>query len=414
MLNWLQRFNIFCLLDSNDYNLTPHVYEYLVGAGCADSLDGTVDNFPAVDAFLSNNQWTFGHLSYNLGLALHSMPSQKEDRLGFPSFFFFKPEVVLYIKRDRLHIDCPWSDEVYQQIMTCSEQGTVGAMDLQVQHRGSEEAYLQTVKLLQEHLRRGDCYEINFCQEFFSEQAVINPAAAFQALSLVSPNPFAAFYKLEDRYLMCASPERFLNREGDRLLSQPMKGTASRVTGDEGADLAAATELSLSQKNRSENVMVVDLVRNDLSIVCEEGTVTVDELFGIQTFPALHQMVSTVSGTVGSGASFSEIITATFPMGSMTGAPKQRVMELIEKYEASNRGIFSGSVGYISPEGNFDFNVVIRSMMYNAISGYFSYQVGSGITVYSDVDKEWEECLLKAGSIRSLMTGTPLQNESAP
>ncbi|MEJ7912272.1 MAG: anthranilate synthase component I family protein, partial [Chitinophagaceae bacterium] len=411
MLNWIQRFNIFCLLDSNSYSLTPHTYDYVAGAGCVTFLDGTEDDFSAVDAFLDNNQWTFAHLSYNLGLSFHSITSVQEDRLQFPAFFFFKPEVVLYIKGDRLHIVYSKADEVYQQIMCCSDQVSAGEMDLNVQHRGSKEAYLQTVKLLQDHIRRGDCYEINFCQEFFSERAIINPAAAFQALSAISPNPFSAFYKLNDRYLMCASPERFLNKQEDRLVSQPMKGTARRVPGNTGADNAAATELYLSEKDRSENVMVVDLVRNDLSIVCKEGTVVADELFGIQTFPGLHQMVSTVSGTVSSGTFFSQIIKATFPMGSMTGAPKQSVMQLIDRYEKSNRGIFSGSVGYISPNGDFDFNVIIRSMMYNALSKYFSYQVGSGITTYSDVDNEWEECLLKAEGIRRLLTATSVPKE---
>ncbi len=150
--------------------------------------------------------------------------------------------------------------------------------------------------------------------------------------------------------------------------------------------------------------MVVDLVRNDLSKICVEGSVHVDELFGIYSFPQVHQMVSTVSGVLQTGILFTEIINKTFPMGSMTGAPKKKVMELIEKYETVKRGIFSGAVGYISPDSNFDFNVVIRSVLYNQAERYLSYLVGSGITFYSDAAAEYEECLLKAEAIKKVFT----------
>ena len=158
-----------------------------------------------------------------------------------------------------------------------------------------------------------------------------------------------------------------------------------------------------SAKDRSENVMVVDLVRNDLSKVCKEGTVRVDELYGIYSFPQVHQMISTVSGELKEEVCFTDILKATFPMGSMTGAPKNKVMHLIEKYEQTKRGIFSGAVGYISPNGDFDFNVVIRSIMYNADTSYLSFQTGSAITFYSDPEKEWEECLLKAEAIKVVL-----------
>ena len=151
--------------------------------------------------------------------------------------------------------------------------------------------------------------------------------------------------------------------------------------------------------------MVVDMVRNDLSKVCAEASVKVDELFGVYSYPQVHQMISTVSGMLETDVSFSEIIKACFPMGSMTGAPKHRVMELIEQYEAGPRGIFSGSIGYINPDGDFDFNVVIRSIMYNVDTKYLSYKVGSGITFYSEPEKEWEECLLKGEAIRKVLEG---------
>jgi para-aminobenzoate synthetase component 1 len=183
-----------------------------------------------------------------------------------------------------------------------------------------------------------------------------------------------------------------------------MKGTSKRESHNKEEDERLKKELQQNAKERSENVMVVDMVRNDLSKICTESSVKVDELFGVYTYPQVHQMISTISGDLKPEIKFSEIIEATFPMGSMTGAPKYRVMELIDEYEVSARGIFSGSIGYISPNGDFDFNVVIRSIMYNASKKYLSYQLGSGITFYSDPEKEWEECLLKGEAIKKVLT----------
>ena len=271
-----------------------------------------------------------------------------------------------------------------------------------IKNKIQKEEYLAVIRQLKQHILRGDCYEINFCQEFFSDSVVIDPLTAYKKLNEFSPNPFSALYKLEDKWLLCASPERFLKKEGPKILSQPIKGTSKRIPGNTVSDNKSKEDLLQSNKDRSENVMVVDLVRNDLSKVCEEGTVQVDELFGIYSFPQVHQMISTISGELKKKISFSEIIRATFPMGSMTGAPKKRVMELIEQYETTKRGIFSGAVGYISPDGDFDFNVVIRSIMYNGSSGYLSFQTGSAITFYSDPEKEWEECLLKAEAMKKV------------
>jgi para-aminobenzoate synthetase component 1 len=274
-----------------------------------------------------------------------------------------------------------------------------------INNRISREEYIRIIKQLQQHILRGDCYEINFCQEFFAEHVDIDPLQVYCSLSNTSPNPFAAFYKTGQQYLLCASPERYLKKEGERIFSQPIKGTSQRDLNDVGEDVKSKEHLYNSAKDRSENVMIVDLVRNDLSKICVEASVQVEELFGIYSFPQVHQMISTVSGQLRSDIHFIEAIKATFPMGSMTGAPKKRVMELIEQYELTRRGIFSGAVGYITPEGDFDFNVVIRSIMYNAASKYLSFQAGSAITFYSDPEKEYEECLLKAGAIKKVLGG---------
>ena len=274
---------------------------------------------------------------------------------------------------------------------------------INIEARISKEEYISTIEKLLAHIKRGDCYEINYCQEFFATDVITDPLHLYTQLTAISPNPFSCFYKLADKYVLCASPERYIQKKGTHILSQPIKGTFQRDPFNAAADNELKLQLQQSEKDKSENVMVVDLVRNDLSRVCKEGTVKVEELFGVYSFPQVHQMISTITGELKNGVDLSEIIKASFPMGSMTGAPKRRVMELIEQYEKTKRGIYSGAVGYISPEKDFDFNVVIRSILYNATEKYLSYLVGGGITFYSDAEKEYAECLLKAEAIKKVL-----------
>jgi para-aminobenzoate synthetase component 1 len=278
-----------------------------------------------------------------------------------------------------------------------------GPWTITVQPRISKNDYTQIIQQLLHHIHRGDCYEINFCQEFYATDVQANPLGLYSRLTAVSPNPFSSFYKLNDKYLLCASPERYMQRKGNHIISQPIKGTYKRDLNNTEADQQLKTQLQQSEKDRTENVMIVDLVRNDLSRICKEGSVKVDELFGVYTFPQVHQMISTISGDLKENVDFTDMIKATFPMGSMTGAPKRKVMELIERYEKTKRGIYSGAVGYISPEKDFDFNVVIRSILYNASNQYLSYLVGGGITSQSDPEKEYEECLLKAEAMKQVL-----------
>jgi para-aminobenzoate synthetase component 1 len=202
------------------------------------------------------------------------------------------------------------------------------------------------------------------------------------------------------------SPERYLKKEGINILSQPIKGTSKRNIDNEEDDLLNITHLKTSEKERAENIMVVDLVRNDLSRICKEGTVKVDELCAVYSFPQVHQMISTISGILKDGIHWTDAIRQTFPMGSMTGVPKKKVMELIENYERSKRGLFSGSIGYVTPAGDFDFNVVIRSLLYNSTDKYLSFHTGSAITFSSDPETEYEECLLKAEAIKKALAET--------
>jgi para-aminobenzoate synthetase component 1 len=416
MLNWADRFSIFCFLDNHGYPSQHHSLECLLAAGVKKRFTADTGNaLPALQKYLETNPgWQFGHLAYDLKNEIESLTSAHPDHTGYPGVFFFEPECIIRLAKNesagwRMEIEVEQTADaagIFREIMQVEIADSIPAQrNFQIQQRVSRKEYVQTIEQLRKHILRGDCYEINYCMEFFAGQAVIDPLTVFQKLSAASPNPFSALYKLDDKFLICASPERFLKKTGNKIFSQPIKGTSKRFLQDAEKDEKSRQSLFENRKDRSENVMVVDLVRNDLARVCKEGSVQVDELFGIYSFPQVHQMISTVSGELQEDISFTEIIRATFPMGSMTGAPKRKVMELIERYEKSRRGIFSGAVGYITPPGDFDFNVVIRSIMYNAAEKYLSYQAGSGITFYCDAEKEYEECLLKAEAMKlSLMS----------
>jgi len=405
VLNWAKQFSTFCFLDNHQYQIEPHSVECLLAAGqkrMISSIAGSA--LHELEQFLDERKsWLFGHLSYDLKNEIENISSRHVDQVGFPDLFFFEPEILIRLSADEVCIEADDALAVFEEIENYVNNSLPVTGSFQVKNRISKSQYVDYVRQLQKHIARGDCYEVNYCQEFFAEGAIIDPLHVYKRLSETSPNPFSALYRVHDKWLICASPERFLKRNGSSVISQPIKGTSRRAIDNVFTDELNKQTLYNSRKDRSENVMVVDLVRNDLAKVCREGTVKVDELFGIYSFPQVHQMISTVSGELKPYIRFEEIIRAAFPMGSMTGAPKRRVMELIEQYEQTKRGIFSGAVGYITPDGDFDFNVVIRSIMYNETSKYLSFQAGSGITFYSEAEQEWEECLLKAEAIKRVL-----------
>jgi para-aminobenzoate synthetase component 1 len=407
MLNWANQFSIFCLLDNQQYHFEQPAFECLLAAGSKKNIECSYENaFEQLRAFyaLQKGEWLFGHLGYDLKNAVEKLQSNNSDTIGFADAHFFVPQTVVKLNNAGVEIYSDDAAAVYSAIENTDVNIVTENAAISINNRTSKTAYIETVKKLQQHILHGDCYEINFCQEFYADEAVIHPLEIYNKLVAISPNPFAALYKVNDRYCICASPERYLKKEGSKIISQPIKGTSKRDLQNQQQDAANKNYLSLNAKERSENVMVVDLVRNDLSKVCKEGTVKVDELFGVYSFPQVHQMISTVSGELADGLNWIDAVKATFPMGSMTGAPKKRVMELIEQYEQTKRGLFSGSIGYIQPNGDFDFNVVIRSIFYNAAAKHLSFKTGSAITFYSDVEKEYEECLLKAKAIRKVLT----------
>ncbi len=407
MLNWLKPFNIFCLLDNCGYHFEDPAFECLLAVGCKARLELNAGNaFEALKEFsAAQDDWLFGHLGYDLKNETEQLQSDNFDGVGFKDVHFFVPEIVLQLSKNSLTIFCEEDAVQIFSAIQCSSRiiEETNTSSLEISNRFTQTAYINTIQKLQQHILRGDCYEINFCQEFYSADAIIDPFAVYQKLTTLSPNPFAALYKADDKYCICASPERYLKKKGNKIFSQPIKGTAKRFLTDEQMDVTSKRQLLNSEKEKSENVMVVDLVRNDLSKVCNQGTVRVEELFGIYSFPQVHQMISTISGEIRDDVDWTDIAKATFPMGSMTGAPKKRVMQLIEQYEQTRRGLFSGSIGYIDPTGDFDFNVVIRSIFYNATDRYLSFQAGSAITFYCDATKEYEECLLKAEVLKKAL-----------
>jgi len=407
MLSFIKKFSIFCFLDNHEYDFDKS-YECVAGVGVLKSIiSNGANSLRDIDQILQTTaDWIFGHLAYDVKNEIENLQSYNPDYVCFPDFYFFIPEIVFILTEDELKIgvfNSAAAQKIYDEIISSEPIEGVRYPSPLLRARFSKEEYIETVKKLQQHILRGDCYEINFCQEFYSNQLVIDPLLVYKKLSELSPNPFSAFYKHNDEYLMCASPERFVKKKGNTIMSQPIKGTANRVKNDLAADEQRKDNLFYNDKERSENIMIVDLVRNDLAKICTQGSVSVKEFLKVYTFPQVHQMISTVAGNLKENISIADIFYATFPMGSMTGAPKKKVMELIEKYEKTRRGLFSGTLGYINPEGDFDFNVVIRSILYNQSNSYVSIQAGSAITFKSDPKNEYEECLLKITAMKKAL-----------
>jgi para-aminobenzoate synthetase component 1 len=408
MLNWAKQFSIFLYLDNNNYKLEHGRYECLLAVGATSILRPELGHLQDIEQYYKvNNDWLFGHICYDYKNEIEKkLISRHKPKTDFPLFSFFCPETVCSLDKEKKMLKIETIIEspgnIYEAIIKSAEQREeVEPTKLQFSKKINKEDYLKTIKKLRKHIAEGDCYEINFCNEGYCNNVQIDPAFVFKKLNTLSPAPFAAYYRLDDRYMMCSSPERYLLKNGEQIISQPIKGTAKRNI-DTEIDKELKIALQKNIKERAENLMIVDLVRSDLARSCEVGTVKVEELFGVYTFPQVHQMISTISGKLRNEVNFSDAIKYSFPMGSMTGAPKIKVMELIDKYEASRRELFSGTVGYISPNRDFDFNVVIRSLFYNAETRYLSYQTGGAITFDSVPENEWEEMELKAWALEKI------------
>jgi len=405
VLRFINEFPVAVFLDSNRNTETIPVtgirYDFLAAAGVHSEITAAVNNTDEIQNFLDTHKaagnWVFGYISYDYKNKLERLTSSNPDNIGFPLFHFFVPEILIYSNGNDITVVAT-SDAI--EIWNDITGVPIGNIESEVKAKfcftqvPEHDHYLNVIKKLLLHIQRGDIYEINFCHRIEANVSYLEPLSVFSKLTSISPNPFSCFYRLNDKYLMSASPERFVTRRGDKLITQPMKGTAARLR-DENLDKQQARRLSLSEKERSENIMIVDLVRNDLSKVAEPGTVKMEELCGVYSFSRSHQMISTVSCKVKKGTTFTDILKALFPMGSMTGAPKISAMNIIDEVEDFRRCVFSGTVGYIRPDGDFDFNVVIRSVLFNETNGIVSAAAGGAITAASNPEKEFAETMIK-------------------
>jgi len=409
---WAKNFKHSCFLDSNPQSQKMPIaysqYEFLFAVGAHKICCSNNDSFEKLKAFHNRyKDWMFGYFSYDLKNEINELTSENIDFFDFPNLYFFIPKIVFYMKDEVLYVDT-FSEKNETDIIIDEIKNQVGEeqffSNMKMKKRETRQAYLEKIHQIKAHIKRGDIYEMNYCQEFFSENAELNAEALFYSLNKKTKAPFSSFLHLEDKYLICSSPERFLRKENQQLLSQPIKGTRKRSS-DEVMDSELKKELSISEKDKSENVMIVDLVRNDLSKYARQASVKVEELFGVYSFAQVHQMITSISAELEPNSHFMDAIKGAFPMGSMTGAPKRKAMELIEKFECTKRGLFSGSVGYISPNADFDFNVVIRSILYNATKKYFSVMAGGAITSRSVAEQEYDECLIKVKAILEILSG---------
>ncbi|QQL51552.1 anthranilate synthase component I family protein [Mucilaginibacter ginkgonis] len=404
-LQWASSFEVCCYLDSNSFADKYSKFDALIAAGVKRELTAKVGNaFDQLQQFHKTNaqEWRAGFLTYDLKNELENLQSDNLDGLDFPEAYFFVPQHLIRIHGSEIEILSDKTEEIFDTINNYQLQAEEPTTPVDIKSRLTKPDYLQKVNLVKEHISRGDIYVTNFCQEFYADNVVIDPIKVFDDLNQLSPNPFACFFKYYDHYAICASPERFLAKRDNKLISQPIKGTAPRGL-DATDDAVMKQQLTNNTKEQQENVMVVDMVRNDLTPCAKRGTVQVEELFGLYTFEHLHQMISTVTCDIDENVSAIEAIKAAYPMGSMTGAPKVNAMQLMESFEVSKRGIYSGSIGYFSPDGDFDFNVVIRTLLYNASKKYLSFHTGSAITHSADAEAEYQECLLKIGAIRRVL-----------
>ncbi|WP_437919529.1 anthranilate synthase component I family protein [Sphingobacterium sp. LRF_L2] len=402
-LAWAQQFDEVCFFKSNNYK-----DEYT-----------KLDSFLAVDAkhtFVSTNgenafneleifktkhpqSWLLGFFSYDLKRNLDGGVTPLQNTLAFPESCFFIPSVVIQFHRNKVSIEADDPAMIFQTIQHFAIPLHENLSEQQIiKKRLSKEAYLKAFNQMQTHIRRGDIYEVNLCQEFYADNVDISSLRLYQELNTISPTPFSSFFKWKNLNIICASPERFLAKRGAHLISQPIKGTAPRgKTPPE--DIRIVHELVNSPKEIAENVMIVDLVRNDLTRSAVPGTVEASRTLEVHTFKQVHQLISTVTCLKSSEIGDVSAISNAFPPGSMTGAPKIKAMELCDAYEGSKRGIYAGALGYFSPDGDFDFNVVIRSLLYNQTAKSLSFHTGGAITLDADGEKEYQECLLKASAI---------------
>ncbi len=414
LLNWGNQHREIAFLDSNNYPQKIKSYNYALAVNAFTAIQ--TDYFNAFDDLFQyqsqTKDWIFGYLSYDLKNDIEPLVSLNEDHLHFDDLFFFQPQKIFLVQDSVLEIHylnmCDDEMETdFEEIISTKEISYKNTNKIAIKQRISKKNYLDKISKIKQHIAKGDIYEMNFCMEFFAENVQINPLQTYNLLNDISETPFATFFKNNDKFILCASPERYLRKENDSIISQPIKGTAKRYA-DLEEDTYSKNALLNNLKEKTENIMIVDLVRNDLSNTAIKGSVSVTKLCQIYSFKQVHQLISTITSKISHTTSPIEVLKTTFPMGSMTGVPKIKALSIIEELEYSKRGVYSGAIGYFDPSGNFDFNVIIRSILYNSTERYVSFSVGSAITNASNPESEYEECMLKADAMFCVLNSVNL------
>jgi para-aminobenzoate synthetase component 1 len=367
-------------------------------------------NWLEIDSFLKRN--SENHIvtlvGYDCKNSIELLETKFDNQLYYPDLIAWVPEFVVKIRGEEFDFlsgtpsqeDFNFCDDFIKKFQ--KKESLTPIEPQQFIPKISKEQYISQVDKVLEEIQYGNCYELNFCQEFHTD--ILNEFDLFNVFChqfQLTKAPFSVYFKFDQFEIACASPERYIKKIVDKLISEPIKGTIKRGSTESEDDVNKTTLLS-DPKERSENIMITDLVRNDLSRIAVKGSVKVESLCEIQTFETVHHMVSRIACSITDEITFVDCIRSTFPMGSMTGAPKVKVMELTDKLEGFKRGIYSGSLGVIYPGGDFDLNVVIRSFVYNSENGRLSCSVGGAITNKSIPEKEYEECLTKVKKIIQL------------
>ncbi len=411
-LRWSSQFNHVILFDSHYYSLDQYSkMEWTLAVDAMDFVQPTSNYFSALEDFKQQhtNEFICGFWRYDVLDAAIQHEVEAIDELGFPALYYFQPRYVFELKGNTLTVNrnYPETFEIIERIQSVTIELKTEKGEIVFTERTSKHDYIQQVNQIKQHIEEGDFYELNYCTEVVAEQSTISPIAVFEQLNVNAEAPFSCFVKFNESYLLCASPERFLCKRGHKMISQPIKGTIRRGRNVE-EDENLKSELLHSEKERAENVMIVDLVRNDLTFYAETGSICVDELFGVYTFKTVHQMISTISASLSDDANVVKAIQNAFPMGSMTGAPKLEVRKYIAHNECFNRGLFSGTVGYFDADGDFDSNVVIRSVLYDSAKRKIVVRTGGAITYDSVPEQEYDEIILKRAALLHSLNGKVL------
>ena len=382
---------------------------------------GETDVWQRMQSFIDTQKGrhVFFLLSYELKDYIEKLQSNNTVFIPCPLVLLFSASIVLECEDNQWTcLENQGNLDIESSMGYVTDQAPCSSKEFQRKNSSpkclSKESYLTSLHQIKAHIQAGDIYEMNFCQEFTLEEVNLDPRQTYSELLDLTNAPYSCFLKFKNLHLLCASPESYLEKKRTTLQSSPIKGTRKRHV-DPVLDAQAKTELKADPKERAENIMICDLVRNDLSRIALKNSVQVKELCEVYSFDTVHQMISTISCEIPATLPITDLFQATFPMGSMTGAPKVRAMELIEEYENFRRGWFSGSVGFISPNGDMKSNVIIRSILYDSLTKKASLAAGGAITALSDPEDEYEESLLKAEAMKNalLSTITPVKTRSS-